>query len=352
MTDQLSMLEQDALANMGNMWMDKSADSLSLMLNKKTVITNCRFSYTTKEELTRKYPGARMLAEVKVQGFGTNHLMFQAKDAAVIVDLIIGGSGKGVSTDFSELHISIIEETANEMTNGIANLFGTITGNLVGVEPGQAHLDGFEGIEDETLASMAFSLKIEDLVDSEMLFLMAPKAAENMAVALLNPQQPEAPAQAAPPPPPPPPLPTPEPAMASAAMSAQATAVRQAPPLQSFPQPQISAGVAVETPAHPAQFSQLAARAPTQTMGNLDLILDVPLQLTAVLGRTGIMIKDLIELGPGSVLELDKLAGEPVELLVNNKMVARGEVVVIDEKFGVRITETISQVERIRGLKG
>lgn len=84
---------------------------------------------------------------------------------------------------------------------------------------------------------------------------------------------------------------------------------------------------------------------------NLDFILDIPLKVTVELGRTQVVIKDLLQLGQGSVLELDKLAGEPLEILVNGKLVAKGEVVVVNEKFGIRLTDIISPIERIETLK-
>jgi flagellar motor switch protein FliN/FliY len=84
---------------------------------------------------------------------------------------------------------------------------------------------------------------------------------------------------------------------------------------------------------------------------NLDFILDIPLKVSVELGRSKAVIKDLLQLGQGSVIELDKLAGEPLEVLVNGKLIARGEVVVVNEKFGVRLTDIISPVERIETLK-
>lgn len=84
---------------------------------------------------------------------------------------------------------------------------------------------------------------------------------------------------------------------------------------------------------------------------NLDFILDIPLKVTVELGRTTVIIKELLQLGQGSVLELDKLAGEPLEILVNGKLVAKGEVVVVNEKFGIRLTDIISPIERIETLK-
>src|SRR3989304_1315751 len=85
-------------------------------------------------------------------------------------------------------------------------------------------------------------------------------------------------------------------------------------------------------------------------ISNLDFILDIPLEVTVELGRTKMLISDLLQLGQGSVVELTKLAGEPLEILVNQKLVARGEVVVINEKFGVRLTDIISTAERVKQL--
>ena len=84
---------------------------------------------------------------------------------------------------------------------------------------------------------------------------------------------------------------------------------------------------------------------------NLDFVLDIPLKVTVELGNTNIVIKDLLQLSQGSVLELDKLAGEALEVVVNGKLVAKGEVVVVNEKFGIRLTDIISPVERIETLR-
>jgi flagellar motor switch protein FliN/FliY len=84
---------------------------------------------------------------------------------------------------------------------------------------------------------------------------------------------------------------------------------------------------------------------------NLDLILDIPLKVTVELGRAKMIVNDLLALGQGSVIELNKLAGEPMEVLVNDKLVAKGEAVVVNEKFGVRLTDIISPMERIQQLK-
>jgi flagellar motor switch protein FliN/FliY len=98
---------------------------------------------------------------------------------------------------------------------------------------------------------------------------------------------------------------------------------------------------------------EIAASPPKEKkekISSMELLLDIPLEITAELGRTRMIINDLLQLGQGSVIELNKLAGEPLEILVNQKLIARGEVVVVNEKFGIRLTDIISPLERIKQL--
>ncbi len=104
--------------------------------------------------------------------------------------------------------------------------------------------------------------------------------------------------------------------------------------------------------AHEAAFEELeGGNEESSERRDIDFLLDIPLEVTVELGRTRMLIQELLQLGQGSVIELDKLAGEPMEILVNNKLIARGEVVVVNEKFGVRLTDIISPAERVRQLK-
>jgi len=101
--------------------------------------------------------------------------------------------------------------------------------------------------------------------------------------------------------------------------------------------------------AEPAQ-PEKASPAHDVERADLDFILDIPLELSVELGKTKMLVNDLLQLGQGSVIELNKLAGEPLEIFINRKLVARGEVVVVNEKFGVRLTDIISPLERVRSL--
>ncbi len=100
-----------------------------------------------------------------------------------------------------------------------------------------------------------------------------------------------------------------------------------------------------------ASFSSLSGEKKGDSVANIDMIMDIPVTVSVELGRTKLLISELLGLGQGSVVELEKLAGEPVEVLVNGKLIARGEVVVVDEKFGIKLTDIVSVTERINRLK-
>jgi flagellar motor switch protein FliN/FliY len=102
--------------------------------------------------------------------------------------------------------------------------------------------------------------------------------------------------------------------------------------------------------AQPASFPPVQEAGPAVSNKSIDFLLDIPLQVTVQIGSTRMLIKELLQLGQGSVIELDKLAGEPMEVLVNNKLVARGEVVVVNEKFGIRLTDVVSPNQRLQQL--
>ncbi len=112
----------------------------------------------------------------------------------------------------------------------------------------------------------------------------------------------------------------------------------------------IEEGVPLGQEAKQAQFTDLGGARKTTTSRDLDFILDIPLDVTVEIGRNRMLINDLLQLGQGSIIELNRLAGEPLDILVNNKLIARGEVVVVSEKFAIRITDIVSPMERVKRL--
>lgn len=103
--------------------------------------------------------------------------------------------------------------------------------------------------------------------------------------------------------------------------------------------------------ARPVSFGSITQESGGPSISNIDMVLDIPVTISVEIGRTKMIVRDLLQLGQGAVVELEKLAGEPMEILANGKLIARGEAVVINEKFGVKLTDIVSLTERINRLK-
>jgi len=191
---------------------------------------------------------------------------------------------------------------------------------------------------DDPIAKVSFRMEVDGLIDSEIMqILPIPVAREMVGYLLENEAEEEEPM----------PAPTPAPAAVPAQAAATPPPTAAAPAYGVSP----SSHMAANVPVQPAMFAPLST-APVQVNdANIGLILDVPLQVTVELGRTRKTIKDILELTNGSIVELDKLAGEPVDIMVNGRFLAKGEVVVIDENFGIRITDIVSPAERAQQLQ-
>jgi len=354
--NQLSDVEIDALGEVGNISMGSAATTMSVLLSRRVEITTPRVSIGVLDEMRKEYPMPYIIVEVRfTQGInGTNLLAMKESDAAIIADLMMGNDGSNPPEGMSELYMSAVAEAMNQMMGATATSLSSIFKSRVDLAPPKVRLidlAGSDNITDsmvggETLARIAFRMVVEGLIDSEIMLLLPLNVARDMVDGLLHSSAPA-------------PAPAPAPAVPQSsrpAAPAQAP-MATAPPMQqqSFaappPQQQRVMGdqnVMVQT----AQFAPLKQSAGMNFAdSNISMIMDVPLQVTVELGRTRKLIREILELAPGSVLELDKLAGEPVDILVNGKIVAKGEVVVIDENFGVRITGIVSLQERASTLQ-
>jgi flagellar motor switch protein FliN/FliY len=194
--------------------------------------------------------------------------------------------------------------------------------------------------EDYSVWAGRVDLSVEGVDPFSLNIVMPAPSASLLAAKIREAMTPEEPAPE--PAAPPPAAPQPKPAQQHAA-PAQAPPPMAGPSLPPRPQ-----GPPVD--ARPVEFAQLGGSDFAGSPGNIDLIVDIPVRVTVELGRTRKTIGEVLALGPGSVIELNKMAGEPVDVLVNGKLIARGEVVVIDESFGIRITEVVSKAERIRSM--
>ena len=355
-TSTLSDVEIDALGEIGNISMGSAATTMSVLLSRKVEITTPRVSIMLLDDMRKDYPMPYIIVEVRfTEGInGTNLLAMKESDAAIIADLMMGNDGSNPPTGMNELYMSAVAEAMNQMMGATATSLSSIFKSRVDLAPPKVRLidlAGNDNITDsvkstEDLVRIAFRMVVEGLIDSEIMLILPLKIARDMVDGLLHSS---APAPAAPPPA--------KPAMPSApAMQVAAAPPVQQQPAYIPPQPVQQRGPSPVVPeqnviVQPAQFAPLKQNIMSVSDSNIGMIMDVPLQVTVELGRTRKLIREILELAPGSVVELDKLAGEPVDILVNGKIVAKGEVVVIDENFGVRITGIVSMQERASTLQ-
>ena len=373
--DYVSSMERDTLGEIGNISFGSSATALSTLLNQKVEITTPTVSMIEKKRLQEEFPHPYVAIQVEYTvGFsGINLLVMKQSDAAIIADLMVGGDGLISPTVLGEIQLSAVQEAMNQMMGSAATSMSTIFNKRVDISPPSIDLlniqtgEGESSIPpDDRLIKISFRLKIGNLIDSNIMQLLPVHFAKELVNELLHPMnqtkhqmKTEVTVQ--------------EPVMKEVRVMDEvnehpqaeqkpinreavqaANMVYNPTPLSSGPQ---HLGSAYGQPSQPvnvqlAQFSSFhVPQLQESEAKNLNMLLDIPLQVTVELGRTNRSVKEILELSAGSIIELDKLAGEPVDILVNSRLVAKGEVVVIDENFGVRVTDILSQSERLNKLR-
>lgn len=358
----LTDIERDLLGEIGNISMGSASTALSTIINQQVNITTPIVSITRLRDLKDQFEVPNVALEVKyVSGIvGENLLVMKITDAAVIANLMMGGDGnvEDGAKELSEIELSAVSEAMNQMIGSAATSMATMFMREVNISPPVSTIWNdlkspvAKGIsDDEPIIKVSFSLAIGDLVDSTIMQILPIATAKKIVSIMMGQESPEGEAPAQPEPQAATPQPVPQP-QEHQSQPQQPQAQYQAPPQQAIYEKPIEAPSAPKVEVKQAAFQPLAPMSPSAEMPkNIDLILDVPLDISVVLGRTKKNIKDILNLGTGSLIELDKLAEEPVEILVNGKRVAYGEVVVVDENFGVRITSIISSEDRIKSLK-
>lgn len=394
---ELTAEERDGIGEIGNISFGSAATSLSVLLAQRVEITTPEVKVMHVAEVQDDFPRPYVIVTVEYTAglSGFNALAIEIEDAKIIADLMMGGDGTNVEQELNELHLSAVSEAMNQMMGGAATAMSTMFGRSINISPPTVKFVDFStgdtpdlgGIE--RVVNTAFRLRIGNLVDSRImqwisvafakeLLQLAQEAFQGASDSVLQSTD------------------------QTAASAAQETTgayakAMQSPPREPFREPvreQVAVGTGVgagtnhaavrresvpvggdswESPAatganayarqngpvdpvqaviHRPQFQEFPEQLRIeQVPRNLSLLFDVPLTVTVELGRTKRPIREILELAPGSVIELDKLAGEPVDILVNNKRVAIGEVVVIDENFGVRVTDILSPADRVRSLQ-
>ena len=384
----LTATEIDAIGEIANISMGSSATTLFSLVNRKVNITTPTVSVANWNTMIAEYERPCVFIQIKytVGLDGSNILILKEKDVKIITDLMMGGDGTNIDGELGELHLSAISEAMNQMMGSSATSLSTMLGKMIDISPPEASLVDLTELKrpeeiaqflSGTFCKIAFNMQIEDLVESTILQLYPIEFAKSLYDTFINQQlggEPE-------PAPAPPPAPAPAPEMPQMNMgmpqqmdmsqmnmgmmpqqqmdmSQMNMGMMPQMQMQQMPQmnmgmmmpqqqmPQMNMGMSpqqMQMPnVQPAQFQNFSdnygmANAPE----NIGLIMDVPLEVTVELGRAVKSISEILDFSPGTIIELDKIAGEPIDVLVNGKFVAKGEVVVIEESFGIRVTEII-----------
>lgn len=360
--EELSDIERDALGEIGNISMGSAATTLSVLLGRRVSITTPRVSVDTLGSIKDHYPLPYLIVEVGyTHGIeGNNILAIHEQDALIISDLMMGGEGTNPPTELNELYMSAVGEAMNQMMGAVSTSMSTMFNKKIDISPPVVNLIDLSTESpvselvpaEDAIVKVAFRMEVEGLIDSEIMQILPLDIAKDMVAGLMSggaePEPAPQPVQSPPPVYAAPPPPAPVAAQPAPQMQMQQQPVYAAPqPVYAPPSNKIVSNVSVQ----PAQFAPLIQGTVPVNDTNIGLILDVPLQVTVELGRTRKLIRDILELASGSIIELDKLAGEPVDVMVNGKLLAKGEVVVIDENFGVRITDIVSPMERARNIQ-
>ena len=374
--------QKDAIGEISNISMGSAATTLGMLLNQTVTITTPNVSYVSWDELADSYDRPCVFIQIKyVEGLdGNNVLVLKENDVKIITDLMMGGPGVASDEPITELHLSAIGEAMNQMMGSASTSMSSMLNKKIDISPPIAEVvDLNESMSTGRLpeflktkfVKVSFKMLIGDLIDSEIMQLYPFEFAKSLyeifgmhsdseSTSTAASTEQSAPAQ---------PAPTPAPAPAPQPMGqAPAGAPQYAPqdmanpyaqpgmnpyaqpmggymqPAMPYPQPQVMGGYQPQTMPNvqPASFQPFTGNVSAGGQPeNIGLIMDVPLEVTVELGRTKKSIKEILDFAPGTIVELNKIAGEPVDVLVNGKYVAKGEVVVIEESFGIKITEII-----------
>lgn len=352
--------QKDAIGEISNISMGTAATTLSTLLNQTVNITTPKVTYMNWQELADSYDKPCVFLQISyTSGLeGNNVLVLKERDVKIITDLMMGGPGNVSDEPIGELHLSAIGEAMNQMMGSAATSMSSMLGKKIDISPPVANLvdlndsnkkDIPEFLE-KRFVKVSFRMTIGTLIDSEIMQLYPFDFARHLyetfmhdavsgMTTLTKEAQPEQ--QASEPAPQPVQQPAPQPQQMAGAVPPQGYAMPPqgyAMPPQGYAMPsQNYENVNVQ----PASFQPFTGGNALPGHENIDLIMDVPLEVTVELGRTTKSIKEILEFAPGTIVELNKIAGEPIDVLVNGKYVAKGEVVVIEESFGVKITEIV-----------
>lgn len=338
--EELTMEEKDAIGEISNISMGTAATTLSKLVNRKVLITTPKVESSNWTSVTSSFDKPCVYIEISYkEGLqGNNILLLKETDVMMIADLMMGGNGDISDGEVTDLHLSAISEAMNQMMGSASTSLSSMIEKTVDISPPEAHrvlvenqLSAMYPLFEEPFVKVSFKMEIGDIIDSEIMQLYSTDFAKDLyqkfggnKVSKVEENLVEDQMVAAP-------------TMDVASISSQPMNFANEGgqySMEKAPQQEVNVS--------PVQFQPFHQRVKPNTQPeNIDLIMDVPLEVTVELGRTTKSIKEILDFSPGSIIELNKLAGEPIDVLVNGKNVAKGEVVVIEESFGIRITDII-----------
>ena len=380
--EELTDVEKDAIGEVANISMGSSATTLYSLVNRKVNITTPVVTLATWKTLLDSYEKPCVFIQIKyTKGLdGTNILVLKEHDVKVITDLMMGGDGTNTEGELGELHLSAISEAMNQMMGAAATSLSTLLQTVIDISPPESSLFDLTEVKDGkeispflggTFVKISFRMQIDDLVDSTIMQLYPIDFARKLVETFINtqmanidevtekkPAQPENDTTAQ--------IPAPGTDNQTQMNNTNLNGMNQMGNMgmngmnqmgnmgmngmnqmgnmgmNSMNQMGMMGMPGQNVNVQPAQFQSFSNdNMGTTGQENIGLIKDVPLEVTVELGRTTKSISDILDFSPGTIIELDRIAGEPIDVLVNGKFVAKGEVVVIEESFGVRITEII-----------
>ncbi|WP_010167671.1 flagellar motor switch phosphatase FliY [Candidatus Epulonipiscium viviparus] len=370
--------EIDALGEIGNINMGTAATTLFALLNHKVMITTPHVELLTAQELIDSVAPDIVTVSVDytVGLTGTNLLMLKESDVRIIADLMMGGVGLDNGEELNELHLSAISEAMNQMIGSSSTSMSQMFDKKIDISP--PHAVQFESAKDKIeqlisgenmVVKVSFRMQIlDDIIDSELMQILPMSFAKELVDNLMNSMSTMGDVS------------SPEPQLETNNAPQQQNLQQQPPypppqqmpyPPQQMPYPPQQMPYPPQQMPYPPQQQYLPGMPPSSVVfqpdmqiatpqfqnfnqivvptgaENIDILLDVALEVSVELGRTKKKIREILDFSEGSIIELDKLVGEPIDILVNGKFIASGEVVVIDENFGVRIKSIIKPENRI-----
>lgn len=367
----LTDMQKDTIGEIGNISMGTAATTLSSLLSQRVLITTPNVKIMNWRDISKAYdrPCVGVKIDYTIGIKGTNILILKNSDVKIITDLMMGGTGVvDGESELTEIDLSAIGEAMNQMIGSSSTSLASLINEKIDIATPKAFEINFEdddffkniGFGEDRVLATIFRMQIGDLIDSEMMQILPIDFAIQMSNKLdqgqsINQSEPIMDSQEV------------QPVQSSTVYNnpadvsnlqgtnnygaSKSSSVNNSQgvvktddfDIQGSKTQQIQSNIN----AQPAQFHNFDVAAVKQQKENIDILMDVPLEVTVELGKTSKRIKEILEFSPGTIIELDKLAGEPIDILVNGKYVAKGEVVVIDENFAIRVTSIINPEFRI-----